>query len=164
MSGNQLQLFSHDDLENYQKMKQEIAVISDHEMIDYYSDLTSDYSASQLFPELQEITVMENINNSHNVAESQVLILQDTPTEAQISFSQFKKETNHKHVKFTWQSKRDNDRTFESETEKFYCNKYKDQLSLPKFGMSSKQTWTKVKPNIYKAESEYGFTVFEVLN
>ncbi len=164
MSGNQLQLFSHDDLENYQKMKQEIAVISDHEMIDYYSDLTSDYSASQLFPELQEITVMENINNSHNGSQNQELIYKNTLVSDQISFSKFQKDTRHKHVKFTWTGQ-DNKTIKSFESEKFYCYSYsKDQLSLPKFGMAKKQVWTQLEPNKFMAKSEYGSTIFEVLN
>ena len=82
---------------------------------------------------------MEHNSMKTNSADSQVLILQDTPTEAQISFSKFQKDTRHKHVKFTWTGQ-DNKTVRSFESEKFYCYAYsKDQLSLPKFGMSKKQ-------------------------
>ena len=87
-----------------------------------------------------------------------------TLTETKISFYKFKKETNHKHVKFTWSDKTGKKiKAFESE--KFYCNVYgKDQLSLPKFGMSKNQEWTQIDSKNFKAVSEYGSTVFEVID
>jgi hypothetical protein len=78
-----------------------------------------------------------------------------------ISFHQFKKETHHKKVKFIWTSK-DGVKIKSFESDKFYCTPYKDQLSLPRFGMAKKQEWFKTGENTYKAVSEYGHTIFEV--
>lgn len=77
-----------------------------------------------------------------------------------ISFSRFKKETHHKHVKYTWKNEV---RTREFESDSFYCNPYGDMLSMPKFLISKDQKFYKLAPIIYEAHGPYGTTRFEII-
>ena len=82
-----------------------------------------------------------------------------------ISFSKFKKETHHKKVKYIWTSK-NGQVVKEFETDKFYCNPFglgKDKMySMPKFNLSATNEWF-MKNNKYIHKSEYGKTIFEII-
>ena len=80
----------------------------------------------------------------------------------QIAFNQFKKETHHKKVEFTFKPKNETMPSKEFKTDKFYCNKYKGILSMPRFSLGVVGIWFKTDEG-YKFQSEFGETFFRII-
>ena len=80
----------------------------------------------------------------------------------EISFNRFRELTYHKRVYFYFRKYAD-EAIKEFQADKFYCNKYKGVLSLPKFVLSESVRFFSINSNTFKAISEFGETVFEIM-
>jgi hypothetical protein len=81
---------------------------------------------------------------------------------SEISFNKFRELTYHKRVYFYFKKYADGT-VKEFHTDKFYCNKYKGILSLPKFILSDTAKFYSINSDTFKAVSEFGETVFEIM-
>jgi hypothetical protein len=161
---NQTQLFSHIDIENYNKMQQEIIKITDSEMIDYFNDETAVYQYTQLYPESQ-ITVMESQKLIHDVAEAEEHFSTNSDANAQpevISFAKWKESLKDKWVKYSWSDPR-LEKTKNFETCRFYSNKDGKMISMPKFMLGKEQKFSKIDDKTYKTESDHGQVIYTIL-
>ena len=80
-----------------------------------------------------------------------------------ITFNQFKNETHHKAVEFVFKPKNESMPSKEFKTDKFYCNKYKGMMSMPRFCLSVVGIWFKISDTEFKFKSEFGETTFKVI-
>jgi len=83
--------------------------------------------------------------------------------EQEISLTKFKELTYHKRVYFFFKGYKDG-KIKEFKADKYYCNKYKGILSMPKFILSDTARFFKIDENTFKAVSEFGETTFKVLS
>jgi len=83
--------------------------------------------------------------------------------ETEISFTKFKELTFHKKVYFYFRSFKDSS-IKEFRADKFYCNKYKGVLSMPRFILSDTARFSIIGKDTFKAVSEFGETVFKCIS